>query len=67
MSRSVLPIGFFPPLNDMKGNSMKKFATLLILLSLGLFSVGMTGCGGDDEKTDDAATDADSGGGDDGS
>ena len=48
----------FPPLNDMKGNSMKKFATLLILLSLGLFSVGMTGCGGDD-KADDAATDGD--------
>jgi len=42
----------------MKGNSMKKFATLLILLSLGLFSVGMTGCGGDD-KADDAATDGD--------
>ena len=58
----------FLPLDDMKGNSMKKFATLLILLSLGLFSVGMTGCGGDDEA-DDATTDADGdgGGGDDGS
>ena len=49
----------FPPLNDMKGNSMKKFATLLILVSLGLFSVGMAGCGGDDEPAADTPPAAD--------
>ncbi len=57
----------FPPLDDMKGNSMKKFATLLILLSLGLFSVGMAGCGGDDNGDTDSTDNGDNGdGGDDG-
>lgn len=31
---------------------MKKFASLLVVLSMGLFSVGMVGCGGATEDTD---------------
>jgi len=44
---------------------MKKFATLLVLFSLGLFTVApMVGCGGDDAGTDDAAAGDDAAGDD---